>query len=117
MKINLSWPIRRACLLAVAAAPLGACVSTQGDAPPSVPETAETRRPSEAAMRALASAEQAMQRARAAFALWTSALAAYEQARAAAAMGDSARVIDQARIVEEQVALALRQREYPSTER
>lgn len=116
MKHLDSWLI----LLSVALMPLAACLGTPGGPPLSgQADPSHPARPvlSEAATLALAGAEQDILRARAGFALWTSTQAAYELARDAAAAGDSRQVIEQARIVGEQVEIALRQKAYPSTER
>lgn len=71
---------------------------------------------SEAGMRALATAEAEVERARAAHALWTTAEAALEAARKAAAEGDSAEVLRQTEIVARLVRLGFEQTRYPSTE-
>lgn len=71
---------------------------------------------SEAAIRALASAEADVEKARAADALWTTAETALKAAQKAAGDGDSAEVMRQTDIVARLVRLGFEQTRYPSTE-
>jgi hypothetical protein len=88
-------------------------------APPEAPGHTSPTRPalSAAAEVALAEAETEINRARAAFALWTVAETAYQSALLAAAAGDSAKVIEQSRLAIELATLGLAQKAYPTTEK
>ncbi len=70
----------------------------------------------EAAQQALSQAEAQVQDARARFALWTTAESALNLAREAARVGDSATVIKQAGIADDQARKGLEQLAYPGTE-
>ena len=65
---------------------------------------------------ALAAAEADWKKAKSEFALWTTTDKAYKDAQDAAKNGDSAAVVKLSKKVSAQVAIAMQQKNYPSTE-
>lgn len=68
------------------------------------------------AQQALAAAEADWKTAKAKFALWTTTDKAFKDAQESAKAGDSTAVMKQAKVVSQQVKIALGQQNYPSTE-